>query len=220
MGWFKRASYPEFWLTYANQFKSQLDQDIESTRFVIFDTETTGLNPSIDRILSIGCIAIVNLKIKVADQLEIYVDQDTFNSETVKIHGLLKTGNLTKFSEEEALISFLDYIKDAVLVAHHAAFDIAMINASLKRLRLPKLKNRVVDTGRLYLNTHKRPIKQHWSLDELSKKFSIPLHDRHTASGDAFITAVLFLKLVALLKHQKQIKLNDLLVRQRRIGLL
>ena len=95
MNWFQRASYPEFWNTYRSYFTMPQEQQLEKIRFVVFDTETTGLDTKKDRILSIGCIAIESFKIKVADQLETYVQQDIFNAETVKIHGLLKQGKLS-----------------------------------------------------------------------------------------------------------------------------
>jgi DNA polymerase-3 subunit epsilon len=170
MKWFKSKSYPSYWQDYKACFKTKPVQDLNSTRIVIFDTETTGLNTKEDVILSIGCIAIKELKIKVSDQFECYVSQQHFNSDTVKIHGLLKEGQIAKVNEEEAIIEFLDYIKDAVLVAHHAAFDVAMINAALKRLQLPPLKNKVLDTGHLYMKTRLDTSKSHFSLDELSER--------------------------------------------------
>lgn len=220
MNWFKSKSYPEFWHTYIAHFESKQIQDLKNIRFVVFDTETTGLNTKNHRILSIGCVAIKDFEIKVSDQLETYVKQDNFNSETVKIHGLLKEGRLTKIEEKDAIINFLAYIKDAVLVAHHAAFDVAMINAALKRLDLPKLKNKVLDTGHLFQKTKRDKSKRHFSLDDLAKRFNIPLHDRHTASGDAYITSVLFLKIISKLNMNKDLKLKDLLRPVNRIGLL
>lgn len=220
MNWFKRKTYPEFWQNYLSHFKAQQKNELEDIRFIVFDTETTGINTKEDRILSIGCVGIENFKIKIADQLESYVIQEHFNADTVKIHGLLKAGQLSKLEEEEAIIQFLDFVKDAVLVAHHAAFDVAMINNALKRMQLPKLKNKVLDTGHLFQKTKQDTTKEHFSLDELSKRFNIPLHDRHTASGDAYITAILFLKLIAILNKNEDLTLKCLLRSHKRIGLL
>ena len=221
MSWFKKITYPEFWNNYATYFSERQEQAIENLRFVVFDTETTGLNPKKDRILSTGCIAIEHLKIKVSDQLELYVTQEQFNAETVKIHGLLKTGKLAKVDEAQAVEEFLNYTKNAILVAHHAAFDVAMMNQALERLNLPKLKNKVLDTGHLFQKTKLDTHKMHFGLDELSERFSIPLHDRHTASGDAYITALLFLKLIAKLKVKNpKLNLRDLERSHKRIGLL
>jgi DNA polymerase-3 subunit epsilon len=220
MKWFKRKSYPEFWEVYKSSFQRSQAQNIEEIRFVVFDTETTGLDTKNDRILSIGCVAIEGLKIKVSNQLELYLKQEKFNADTVKIHGLLKEGKLSKVEEPEAVKLFLEYIKNAVLVAHHAAFDVAMINTALRRIDLPKLKNKVIDTGHIFQKTKIDTSKTHFGLDELSNRFKIPLHDRHTASGDAYITALLFLKLLSKLNKNPKPKLRDLESTHKRIGLL
>ena len=138
----------------------------------------------------------------------------------MKIHGLLKEGHFSKVEEKEALIQFLDYIKNAVLVAHHATFDIAMINNALSRQNLPKLKNKVLDTGQLFQKIELDNSKLHFSLDELANRYTVPLHDRHTASGDAYITALLFLKIVTHLNKHQNMRLKDLMRPANRIGLL
>lgn len=221
MKWFKRKTYPPFWDSYLNYFKEEQNTNLEEIRFVVFDTETTGLDTKNDRILSIGTIAVINNTIKVNDNLENYLNQEFFNTETVKIHGLLSDKKENKIEEKEAIIQFLEHIKNAILVAHHAAFDITMINNALKRLNLPKLKNKVLDTGQLYKKTKKVTTQNHFSLDQLAEKFNIPLHDRHTASGDAYITAILFVKLIGILKKENpNLSLNQLLQNKERRGLL
>lgn len=221
MNWFKKKKYPTFWKLYIESFKEKQNTHLENIRFVVFDTETTGLNIKQDRILSIGTIAVIENTLKVADSFECYLTQELFNTETVKIHGLLKESTYTKVNEEEAIIHFLAYIKNAILVAHHAAFDIAMINQALKRLKLPKLKNKVLDTGHLFKKTKLDTSKNHFSLDQLSHKFNIPQHDRHTASGDAYITALLLVKLIAVLKKKNpSLTLNYLLQNNNKVSLL
>ncbi len=220
MVWLKKRTYPDFWGNYVDSFKNKPGLDVDSIRFVVFDTETTGLDIKKDRILSIGTVAVTRGQVNVGDQLECYVQQEKFKSETVKIHGILKKGTLDKIEEHQAIQLFLKHVGNAVLVAHHAAFDVAMVNASLKRMGLPKLKNKVLDTSVLFLKTKLDTSKSHFSLDELSKRFKIPQHDRHTASGDAFITALLFLKLLAKLKSNPKLTLRELEKPPNRIGLL
>lgn len=216
--WYKHK-HPKFWKDYQNSFRKHSPSSIENTRFVVIDTETTGLNSSKDKILSIGAIGICNNRIVISDSFEIYLNQDKFNPETVKIHGILKEGNLEKFDEAVAIENFIDFINNAVLIAHHAAFDIEMINAALKKMRLPKLKNKRIDTGFLYKKlTGKK--EGHFSLDFLCDEFKIPKSDRHTALGDAFITALLFLKIVAKLKRNGPLNYFDLFKNQERNGLL
>ncbi|WP_273272901.1 PolC-type DNA polymerase III [Maribacter polysiphoniae] len=211
---------PEFWKDYTSHFKNEQPQELAAVRFVVFDTETTGLDIVEDRILSIGAISIVDLRIDVGDSLETYVKQDVFNIGTVGIHGILKEGSIHKLSETVAIKGFLDYVENAVLVAHHAAFDIAMINAGLARMGLPKLKNKVLDTGVLFKKTSLCEKKHdHYSLDRLCAVFNLKKHDRHTASGDALLTALIFLKVVSHLSKKRKPNLGDLLFNSDRRGL-
>ncbi|PKP11149.1 MAG: 3'-5' exonuclease [Bacteroidetes bacterium HGW-Bacteroidetes-3] len=209
ISWFKYKNYPIFWNNYSKKFKQKQPKSIEDTRFVVFDTETTGLDLVNDRILSIGAIGIFNNVIDVADSFEIYLKQNEFKAETVEIHGILKEGKLTKLRESEAMENFIDFIGNSVLVAHHTAFDIEMINTALKRLELPKLKNKMIDTGILYKKLEGKK-DAHFNLDVLCKEFNIPKHDRHTAAGDAFITALLFLKIISKLKQERKLHYSDL----------
>jgi DNA polymerase-3 subunit epsilon len=217
--WFTYKKHPLFWKEYLQKFKNKQPKSIETTRFVVFDTETTGLDIAKDRILSIGAVCIVNNTIEVADSFEIYVKQDEFNAETVEIHGILKEGIIQKIPENEAIKQFISFIGNAVLVAHHAAFDIEMINAAFKRMNLPKLKNKSIDTGILYKKLEGKT-NNHFNLDVLCDEFKISKSDRHTASGDAFITALLFLKIIAKLKKERTVHFSDLFRTSNNKGLL
>ena len=217
--WFSHKKYPEFWKHYLKQFRKKQSKTIEEIKFIIFDTETTGLNIQEDRILSIGAISVRNNIIFVEDSFEVFVKQETYTKNTVEIHGILKEGIIDKTSEEKAMELFLNYIENAVLVAHHAAFDIEMINMALKRMQLPKLKNKFIDTGILYKKLEGKKDSL-FSLDFLCDEFSVSKHDRHTAAGDAFITAKLFLKILKELKKQRTIHYSDLFRKPNKKGLL
>jgi DNA polymerase-3 subunit epsilon len=193
--WLKKAvkDHPKFWNDYLLHFKN--DTSIHNKRYVVFDCETTGLKPSKDVILSIGAVVVEQDFIEVGQALEIYVSQSHFNKETVEIHGILKDGKEEKIVEAEAIIRFLEFIQNATLVGHHINFDVEMINRALARLEVGKLKNQLMDTDAMYRKLKNLQDDQHSSLDELCKLYKIPMKDRHTAHGDAFITALLFLKL-------------------------
>jgi len=219
ISWFKKNNDPQFWATYLNTFKTKQPNSIENTRFVVFDIESTELSTSTAKILSIGAIGICNNKMDIADSFEVYLKQDHFNADTVEIHGILKDGNLEKINEAEAIESFINFIRNAVLIAHHATFDVKMINTALKGMKLSKLKNKNIDTGILYRKLKgKKDI--HVSLDDLCDEFNIPKYDRHTASGDAYITGLLFLKIISKLKQERNLKFSDLFRNEHRTGLL
>lgn len=199
LNWFKKITkeYPKFWDKYLSNFENESSN---AKRYVIFDCETTGLDHRNDVILSIGAVTVIENAIYVNDSLELYLKQDIYKSETAAIHGLLKEGKEEKIVEAEAIIRFLDFIKDATLVGHHVSFDIEMINQALKRLDVGKLKNDSMDTDAMYQKVKGYQEDQHSSLDELCKALKITKSDRHTASGDAYITALVFLKLKTRLK--------------------
>lgn len=207
-----QPDYPKFWLDYEAFFDEKPTVIINDTRFVVLDTETTGFNYDVDRVLSIGAVSVVQNEINVANAFEIYIRQDHFNVETVAIHGILKHERIQTYTELEALKHFLDYVGNSVIVAHHATFDMTMINGMLHRQGLPKLKNKVIDTVNLYKATRIKSnlIKQgNYTLDEIAENYVLDVSDRHTAAGDAFLTALIFLKTTAILSKKRSFHIKD-----------
>lgn len=196
MNWFKNLftntkDYPEFWQDYLAEFKQ-----VNHRRIVVLDCETTGLNPSEDKILSIGAVALHEQVICVKDHFSAFVKQTFHKAESVAVHGIVNNKKNELLTEKEAIIQLLQFIGSAKIVGHHIQFDIEMINQALIHLQLPKLKNKVQDTSDLYLK-HKgvhQPMQK--SLDDLCEEFKIPKKDRHTALGDAFLTAQVYQRLV------------------------
>lgn len=192
----------------------EIQGDIDSTRFVVLDTETTGFDYEKDRILCIGAVVLQNYRIPIQESLEIYIQQEHYNKTTAQIHGILKASILDRPNELKGLQQFLDFLGDSIIVAHHTSFDIAMINKALERNGLPKLENKTLDTANLYKKTLiYSPLlvrKDSYSLDDLADKFDISKKDRHTAIGDAYITAIAFLKIVNKLKEKKDFSLQQL----------
>lgn len=225
MNWFfpkKRQSWlPEHWGTYEAHFKEPLPQGISDNTFVVLDSETTGFHPQKDRILCLGALKLANGEIVVKESLEIYLVQEHYDVQSAEIHGIRKKGAQSRVPEPEALKKFLQYAKNHTLVGHHVMFDVNMINAALGRNGLPKLRNRTLDTALLYKRTllvssvlHK---KEKYSLDDLAEKYGISRKDRHTALGDALITAYAFLRILDKLSPRN---LRDLMGKQNppRIG--
>ncbi|KAA3639517.1 MAG: 3'-5' exonuclease [Bacteroidetes bacterium] len=211
---------PEFWKEYLTFFTEKQDgkTPLEKIRFVAFDTETTGLNPQKDRILSFGAVSLSGNKMDLSNSLESYVVQDSTKKEAVLIHGILQNGKESKKSEEEAVIEFVRYAKNAVLVGHNVSFDIAIVNAALKRLNAGPLKNKSLDTAKTAIRVDQHSpstiIKSSdYNLDTLCKRYKISMSNRHTAAGDAFITAVLLMKMLPKLKKRGVNNFKDLLKR-------
>lgn len=199
-----------------NPFAKKVEEilDINTTRLIVLDTETTGFDYEKDRILCIGAIVLQNNRISIQDSFEVYIEQEYYNQSTAQIHGILREIVLQRPKELEALQQFLDFLGDSIIIAHHAKFDITMINNALERNGLPKLPNKTIDTAELYKKSLlKSPLlerKEHYSLDDLAEKFDISTKDRHTALGDAYITAIAFLKIIEKLRKKREITLSYL----------
>ncbi|TKD66263.1 PolC-type DNA polymerase III [Flavobacterium sp. ASW18X] len=207
----------QLWDTYKASLR-HLPESIKDICFVVLDTETTGFNYEKDRILSIGALKLKNGIIRVQDSFEVFLEQDTFDASTVKIHGIIKKGKITRISEAAAVFKLIEYLQGSVIVAHHTHFDVSMLNAALFRQGFPELLNSTLDTAHLYKKTLSSTAinKKNYTLDYLAESYGISKVDRHTALGDAYITAIAFL---AMLNKLKPKTLKDLQKRKGLFGL-
>lgn len=197
MAWFNfnksKENQPAFWQEYLASFKASA-----SPYFVAFDCETTGLNIKKDKLLSIGAIKFTADRILVQQSIEFMVYQDAVDDSSVKIHGILpSTTDKAELSEYDAIRHFLKFIGNSPLVGHHIRFDVGMMNQALKSYHLGKLKNKTYDTNLIYKKQHHYPAEQNVSLDELCAYYQLKASERHTALGDAYLTAVIFQRLTA-----------------------
>ena len=176
---------------------------IERVRFVVLDSETTGLNPATDRLITIGAVAVINGEIVLRDSFGALVRMER-NTEAVTVHGVTRDESRKGQEESQALEQFLEYLGDGVIVGHHIGHDIATFDAAYRRHWGFQLANRSLDTLDLTLHLERdgafagRPAIRQFTLDALCELFGVIPHDRHTASGDAFITAQVFLRLLRL----------------------
>ena len=190
------ASYPaHFENTWAD------DTPVPHIRFVALDTETTGLDPRRDRIITIGAVAVRDGEILLDDVFEVMLPV-AYNNSSVTVHGITRDEALGGMEEPEALALFLDYLRDGVIVGHHIGHDIQALNCACERHFGMTLKNRWLDTMDLTLLLNAdgafagRPMAEGFTLDGLCAMFNIAPHDRHTAGGDAMLTARILLRLL------------------------
>jgi DNA polymerase III subunit epsilon len=212
---------PEFWKAYLEKINVQSGPltPLEETEFVVFDTETTGLDVRTDRVLSIGAIKVINGQVLVQESFECLVQQDVAQgNKSPEVHGILPSQVKQGLSEIEAIKSFLDFAGNATLVGHHVAFDIGMLNQIVIRNGISgKIENNKIDTAKLARNlerfqyTPERIDQSFYSLDALCKRYNLPAEERHTASGDAFTTAILLLKLLSMGRRKGMLLLGDLI---------
>jgi len=187
---------------------------IDDVRFVVLDSETSGLNPSVDRIITIGAVAVQAGEIVLEDQFASLIRVD--DTGPVTVHGVTPDQSRHGIEEQEALERFLPYLRDGVIVGHHIGHDIATFDAGYERHWGMRMLNRSLDTMDLTLHLERdgafadRPAIREFTLDALCEMFGVIPHDRHTASGDAFITAQVFLRLLKLAAKHGRTRLRDI----------
>ena len=165
----------------------------------VFDTETTGLDPSAgDRIIQIGAVRVDAGKLRRNDSFEQLVDPGRSLPEAgIAIHGIRPEMLRGQPAIDAVLPAFRAYAADSVLVAHNAAFDMRFLqlaeDASGVRFDMP-----VLDT--LLLSALLHPRQDSHSLEAIAERLGVPVLGRHTAMGDAIVTAEVFLKMIPLLE--------------------
>ncbi|MEL7131141.1 MAG: DNA polymerase III subunit epsilon [Pseudomonadota bacterium] len=166
-------------------------------REIVLDTETTGFDPeSGDRIVEIGAIELIR-HVPTDNQFHEYIDPErSMPQEAFEVHGLGDDFLRGKPKFAQVGQAFLDFIGDAKLVIHNAAFDMKFLNAELKWMGLPQIPyDRAVDTLDI---ARRRFPGSPASLDALCRRFGIDNSARtlHGALLDSEILAEVYLELI------------------------
>jgi len=160
--------------------------------FVVFDTETTGLSLT-SRIIEIGAIKI--FRGRIVDEFSSLINPGiSIPPRATSIHGI--TDEMVKNAPpiEFVLERFLRFLKDAILVAHNAVFDLRMLAIHLERLQMPFFHNPAVDTHTLARKYF--PELKKYNLPFLVEYWQSPYNGYHRALADAKHTGFIFFRML------------------------
>ncbi|MGE0097278.1 MAG: exonuclease domain-containing protein [Hydrogenophaga sp.] len=203
-----RPEYYDFDLFKTTEQTRSLDERrLGDLVYTVFDTETTGLDPAKDEIIQIGAARIVNGKLLHQECFEQLVDpRCAISPASIPIHGITRDMVAGQPTIAEVLPAFHAFAQDTVLVAHNAAFDMRFLQLKEKATGVV-FSQPVLDT--LLLSAVIHPNQESHRLEAIAERFNVPVIGRHTAMGDAMVTAEIFLKLVPLLTERGIVTLGQ-----------
>jgi len=199
---YSRPEYYDFDLfKMADQSSALDDRPLSELTYTVFDTETTGLNPADgDAIIQIGAARIVNGKLLRQECFDQLVDPGRrIPAASIPIHGITDDMVVGKPGIAQVLPLFHAYAQDTVLVAHNAAFDMRFLQLQEEASGVA-FHQPVLDT--LLLSAVVHPQQESHRLEAIAERFNVTVLGRHTALGDALVTAEIWLRLIPLLQEQ------------------
>ena len=185
----------------SEQSRELAERPLAELAYTVFDTETTGLNPGEgDEIIQIGATRIVAGKLRREDVFDQLVDpQRSIPEAGIPIHGI--TPEMVQGAPTIAAVlpAFHAFAQETVLVAHNAAFDMRFLELKQRSTGLV-FDQPVLDT--LLLSAVVHPQQESHRLEAIAERLGVNVLGRHTAVGDAMVTAEIFLKLIPLLAER------------------
>jgi DNA polymerase III subunit epsilon len=212
------ASRPEFYdFDLLNRPDSNPDlkkQLLSNISYTVIDTETTGLDPLSDEIISIGAVRIVNGRLLKNEIFNVLVDPQREVPETsIQIHGIRPEMLQGQPTIDKALPLLYQFAGNTVLVGHNMAYDMRMFQVK-EYISSVRFTQPVLDT--MFLSAVIHPSHRRHSLEAISERLGISITGRHTALGDALAAAEILLKCIPILARNDILTLNDALQASRK----
>jgi DNA polymerase III subunit epsilon len=183
-------------------------RSVTELTFVAFDFETTGLHPAVDRVVEFGAVRFT-VGTELADFGQLCDPGIPIHPDAARVSGITSAMVLGQPRVEEVLPRFMEFVGDAILLAHNAEFDAGFLRAELQRIGLPTVDNLILDTQVLAQKAF--PGKKSYALQSLVEMLGIPANTAHRARDDARQCMRLFEHCVDALSFMGDLPLGDLL---------
>ncbi|MGB9375464.1 MAG: 3'-5' exonuclease, partial [Jiangellales bacterium] len=172
------------------------DDDLRSLAYTVLDTETTGLDPrGGDTIVSMGAVRVDRARVREDDTFDRLVDPGRrIPAVATSVHGITNEMVAGRSPLPVVLNDLARFADDTVLVGHDIAFDLAFLRP-VEESAGAQMPARVLDILLLSAVLHPAEGENH-SLDALARRYSIPVLGRHTALGDALVTAEILVAMI------------------------
>lgn len=181
---------------------------LERLNVMVLDCETTGLNVGLDRLLSIGAVRVHGTRILRQETLDWLIDPgEPIAPASIAIHGISDAMVWGEKTIGERWPEIEPWLRDCVIVGHNIGFDLTLLEIELRRAGIKW--QRPLSLCTLQLAAALEPELRNLNLEALAEAYGIEVAGRHTALGDALLTAEIYVRLVALMRQRGDTTLSD-----------
>ncbi|MDC0116001.1 3'-5' exonuclease [Octadecabacter sp.] len=188
----------DFELLNAAQFDNLSDTPLRDLVYVVFNCETTGLNPALDEAVQLGAVRVVNGKVVPGEVFETLVNPGIpIPKRSTDVHGINDAMVAGAPDFGEVCTTFHAFAKQSIFVAHNAAFDMAFLHMQTSKTG-QQFDQPVLDTVLMSAAIFGASAVD--TLDSICDRLGIviPTHQRHTAMDDAVATAHALVSMIAI----------------------
>lgn len=170
---------------------------------VVFDCETSGLNPKKDRIVSLSAIKIKGNSLLTSESLNLIFKQpEAIDPESILVHQIRNIDVAEGLDSYDAMIQFLKFVGSRPLVGYYLEFDMAMVNQLIKPWLGINLPNKQLEVSEMFYKKHIRQTQAAYKIEKpdlsfngILEKLDLPQMSQHNAFSDAFMTGLIYIKL-------------------------
>ena len=176
-----------------------LFEPYEGEEVVVLDTETTGMDPRKDEILSIGAVIVRGNRIDMGDAYEAWIKpQGEIKEESIKIHGIRRVDLENGREAGEVIPELLEYIGNRPIAGYYIRFDQRMISRYTRELIGVDLPNELIELSDMYYRRYRKRSAHEFvdlKFDTIMEELGLPRLGKHDALNDAIMSALIYLKL-------------------------
>jgi DNA polymerase-3 subunit epsilon len=181
INWIKKnfADYPKFYQTYLETF----NEKITFNEFIVFDIEIHISNDENKKIIRIFAYKVIKYEIILKEFIDLVIDNNININEKIKI------------VEAEAMIQFIDFIKNTPLISYQVNDKIELINQALKKIEAGKIENEIFDLEILYKSFQKIDENKLIQLQKMAEVLKITEYNQYNLNEKVLLESLIFLKL-------------------------